>query len=66
MNNNPAILAAGDALEEINADVEPDGSGVLVRCHLCGKYKGGRGTSPDRALYLLAFHYDRRHRGWTA
>lgn len=34
------------------------------KCHLCGKVK----TTPEsewRALYLLAFHYDRRHKGWT-
>lgn len=27
------------------------------QCHVCGKWKN--------SLYLLLFHYDRRHQGWT-
>lgn len=60
-----AIEATGDALDEIAVDVDAR-TGVMVSCHLCGKRKGGAGTGPARALYLLAFHYDRRHRGWTS
>lgn len=32
-------------------------------CHLCGKIKAS--ATAERADYLLAFHYDRRHPGWT-
>lgn len=32
-------------------------------CHLCGKVKSA--STEWRALYELAFHYDRRHKGWT-
>jgi len=33
------------------------------KCHLCGKEKWS--ISEVNALRMLAFHYDRRHRGWT-
>ena len=36
---------------------------VVMRCHICGKEK--EAESYDRATYLIAFHYDRRHPGWT-
>jgi hypothetical protein len=36
---------------------------VAVACHLCTQIK--QGADADRALYELAFHYDRRHKGWT-
>lgn len=36
---------------------------VERRCHLCGKVK--KATTEATANYLLAFHMDRRHRGWT-
>lgn len=45
--------------DEFAIDTEPTRT-----CHLCGKVKTA--TSDVRADYLLAFHYDRRHRGWTA
>lgn len=32
-------------------------------CHLCGKTKGA--DDEWRANYVMAFHYDRRHGGWT-
>lgn len=35
----------------------------FVTCHLCKKVKSA--DDEWRALYELAFHYDRRHRGWT-
>lgn len=62
-----AIEATGAALKEIGdgGSTEDDRTGVMVQCHLCPKQKGGFGTTPARALYELAFHYDRRHRGWT-
>lgn len=34
-----------------------------VRCHICGKVKDS--SNDAIALHKLAFHYDRRHRGWT-
>lgn len=41
-----------------------DGTATYVAfCHLCSKTK--EATSKRRVLYLLAFHYDRRHQGWT-
>ncbi len=46
---------SGDGIVE---DVE-----YVFTCHLCQKEK--RAPHEVRALYLLAFHYDRRHRGWT-
>lgn len=36
---------------------------VALACHLCSQVK--QGADPDRVLYELAFHYDRRHKGWT-
>lgn len=61
-----AIEATGEALKEIAVAGDGVLTGVAMTCHLCGKQKGGIGTTPDRAVYLLAFHYDRRHRGWTS
>lgn len=40
-----------------------DHNQLAVKCHLCPKVKVAQ--DPWRALYLLAFHYDRRHPGWT-
>jgi hypothetical protein len=43
---------------------EPDGTRTYTAfCHICTKSK--QANAAWRALYLLAFHYDRRHRGWT-
>ncbi len=36
---------------------------TFLTCHLCHKVKDA--STPGRAICLLAFHYDRRHRGWT-
>lgn len=36
---------------------------VALGCHLCSQVK--QGPTPERVLYELAFHYDRRHKGWT-
>jgi hypothetical protein len=36
---------------------------VERKCHLCGKTKAGENAK--RAEYLMAFHYDRRHKGWS-
>lgn len=36
---------------------------INLTCHICGKVKSG--LDFKRTLYELAFHYDRRHRGWT-
>lgn len=33
------------------------------KCHLCGKVKTA--MTVQRVEYKIAFHYDRRHRGWT-
>lgn len=41
----------------------PEDEGYVARCHLCPKVKWAH--SSWRALYELAFHYDRRHQGWT-
>lgn len=35
---------------------------ILIRCGLCSHAKSGE---TRRALYEMAFHYDRRHQGWT-
>lgn len=35
----------------------------ILTCHICGKEK--KSTSYEHAIYLLTFHLDRRHRGWT-
>ena len=53
--------------------VEADGSydcpacfahrALYLRCSVCGKRKYA-GT-PERAAYVMAFHMDRRHRGWS-
>lgn len=41
-----------------------DGTATYVAfCHLCSKVK--ESTTKQRVLYELAFHYDRRHQGWT-
>lgn len=37
--------------------------GYVARCHLCSTVKWA--TTSWRALYELAFHYDRRHQNWT-
>jgi len=41
----------------------PGGDGHEFTCHLCGKVK--EGADERSALLKLAFHYDRRHKGWT-
>jgi hypothetical protein len=43
---------------------ELEGAQHSRRCHICGKEKEAENAA--RADYLLAFHYDRRHPGWTA
>lgn len=59
---SPEVVAywlAAKALEA--ADGVPDS--FSFKCHLCGKVK--EASTEWRALYTLAFHYDRRHNGWT-
>lgn len=56
-------------LDRVSEHVEIlwDGDDVVsaaFACHLCPTVKQSR--NPDRALYELAFHYERRHPGWTA
>jgi hypothetical protein len=36
---------------------------LYLRCSLCGQTKWA--STPERATYLLAFHLNRRHKGWT-
>ena len=36
---------------------------LYLKCHICGHRKWA--STPERATYLLAFHMDRRHKGWT-
>lgn len=36
---------------------------LYLRCHVCGKHKWA--STPERAVYVLAFHMDRHHRGWS-
>lgn len=55
----PAINVGDD---EATDELVPPVKSYAV-CHLCGKRK--EALSAVRAWYLLAFHYDRRHRGWT-
>lgn len=36
---------------------------LYLKCHICGHAKWA--STPERATYMLAFHMDRRHKGWT-
>ena len=62
--NEPDERTLDRISDRIEVVWEGDRAVSLARgCHLCSQVK--QGPTPDRVLYELAFHYDRRHKGWT-
>ena len=68
-------VSCPDCAFTFDASHSEDGSGIYdcpacmehrslyLACHICGHRKWA--STPERAVYLLAFHMDRRHMGWT-
>lgn len=63
MTDEPCVLERVSDRMEIVVSTDGEFVSVALACHLCSQVK--QGSDADRALYELAFHYDRRHKGWT-